>query len=481
MKKNLEKKVLITKTNFITYLDAPRHLWAIKNNKILDQEINAYVQHLFEQGYDVERYAEKYIQEYLIDEYAVDQDKVLLQPTHIDGEFEARTDVLILNPDTNKWDMYEIKSSTSISKQHKYDATFQKLVFSKKYDLGNIYILHLNKEYELRAEINLQSLFIATDITEHTEKLKDQVHLSRYEALDHLRSYTEEQVPACIRPKTCPCLDICHPNLPEYSIYDVNNLTASEKKIRQLEEMEVLSVYDIPHDFPLTEKQKFQVQVAQSNQPSIDTDGIKADLEGLEYPLYFIDYESFNPAIPMYDGYRPYDQIPFQWSLHTMHEPNGELEHSEFIETEQVDPVPAFLTKLREVLGNEGSIIVWNKSFEGTQNKRMGEIHPEFQEFCEDMNNRMYDLMDIFRDGVYAHPKFKGSYSIKKVLPVLVPDLSYDGMDIAEGATAMASWDEMVNKDATPERKEKIRKDLLKYCELDTLAMVRIFEELQKY
>jgi len=468
----------LTKTDFITYLDAPRHLWAIKNNKIPDQEINAYVQHLFEQGYDVERYAEKYIQEYLINEYSVDQDKVLLQPTHTDGEFEARTDVLILNPDTNKWDMYEIKSSTSVSKQHKYDATFQKLVFSKQYELGNIYILHLNKEYELQGEVNLQSLFIATDITEHTEKLKDQVHLLRYDALDHLRSDTEEQVPACIRPKTCPCLNICHPNLPEYSIYDVNNLTASEKKISQLEEMEALSVYDIPQDFPLTEKQRFQVQVAQSKQPSIDTDGIRSDLEGLEYPLYFIDYESFNPAIPMYDGYRPYDQIPFQWSLHTMHEPNGKFQHLEFIETEQVDPVPAFLAKLREVIGEEGSIIVWNKSFEGTQNRRMGEIHSEFQQFCEDMNNRMYDLMDIFRDGIYAHPKFKGSYSIKKVLPILVPDLSYDGMDIAEGATAMASWDEMVNKDSVPERKEKIRQDLLKYCELDTLAMVRIFEEL---
>lgn len=204
----------LTKTDFIAYLDAPRHLWAIKNDKIPDQEINAYVQHLFEQGYDVERYTEKYIQEYLIEEYGVQKNKVILQPTHIDGKFEARTDVLILNPETNKWDMYEIKSSTSVSKQHKYDATFQKLVFSKSYDLGDIYILHLNKEYELRGEINQQSLFTATDITEHTDKLKDQVHLLRYEALEHLRSETHEEVPSCIRPKTCPCLDICHSDLP---------------------------------------------------------------------------------------------------------------------------------------------------------------------------------------------------------------------------------------------------------------------------
>src|SRR5690606_27837559 len=121
----------ITKTDFIAYLDAPRHLWAVKNNKIPQQEVNAYVQHLFEQGYDVEKYAERYITECLLQKYKAKGTDVLLQPKQIDGEFEARTDVLILNPETSKWDMYEIKSSTSVSKQHKYDATFQKLVFSK--------------------------------------------------------------------------------------------------------------------------------------------------------------------------------------------------------------------------------------------------------------------------------------------------------------------------------------------------------------
>lgn len=148
----------LTKTDFVAYLDAPRHLWAIKNNQIPQQEVNAYVQHLFEQGYDVEIYAERYIQELLIKEYGVDRDKIMLQPTQIVGEFEARTDVLILNPKTNKWDMYEIKSSTSVSKQHKFDATFQKLVFSKSYDLGNIYILHLNKDYSHHKLSNLVTL-----------------------------------------------------------------------------------------------------------------------------------------------------------------------------------------------------------------------------------------------------------------------------------------------------------------------------------
>ncbi len=472
----------LTKTDFVAYIDAPMHLWAIKHNKLDEKEIGAYVQHLFEQGYDVERYAERYIQEHLIHQYKANPEDILLQPTHIDGEFEARTDVLIRNPETNLWDMYEIKSSTKVEKVHKYDATFQSLVFKKKYELGDIYILHLNKEYVLDGEINLKELFTATNVTEVTESLKDEVHNLRYEALEITQEDEPQNVLACIRPKTCPCLELCHKDLPEYSIYDVNHLTASEKKIRELEEMGVKSVYDIPNTFPLTDKQSFQVQVAKNGTTSIDTDAIKTELNSLVYPLYFVDYESFNPAIPMYDGYKPYDQMPFQWSLHVLEHEGGELKHYEFIETEAIDPIPNFLKALQEVIGTEGSIIVWNETFEGTQNIRMGEIHPEYKDLCENMNNRMFDLMKIFRDGLYADPKFKGSYSIKKVLPVLVPDLSYDSMEIGEGATAMASWDEMVHKLGENElgKKNKIREDLLRYCELDTLAMVRIFESLNR-
>jgi hypothetical protein len=470
--------MVLTKTDFIAYLDAPKHLWAIKHNQLDDNEINAYLEHLFEQGYDVERHAEKYIQQYLINKYDASKEDVLLQPTLIDGDFEARTDVLILNPKTDKWDMYEIKSSTKVSRQHRYDSTFQTLVFNKEYDLGDIYILHLNKEYELDGDLDLQALFTSTNITEKVENLKDEVHLLRYEALDTLSEDNEQEVDSCIRPKNCPCLDLCHPDLPEYSIYDVNNLTRSVKKIRGLENLGAKSVYDIPDGFNLTEKQSFRVDVAKSKKTEIDYDSIAKDMDELEYPIYFVDYESFNPAIPMYDGYKPYDQMPFQWSLHVLREPEGELEHYEFIETEAIDPIPNFLDSLQEVIGDSGAIIVWNETFEAKLNERMGEIHPEYKELCENMNARLYDLMNIFRDGRYADPKFKGSYSIKKVLPVLVPELTYDGMNIAEGATAMASWDEMVHKLEDEAEKKQIKDDLLKYCELDTLAMVRIWEYL---
>ncbi|MCD4811777.1 DUF2779 domain-containing protein [bacterium] len=476
---------VITKTDFMSYLDAPRHLWAIKHGKMSKKEIGAYLGHLYEQGYMVEELAVQYIKEHLIPQYKVANEDILLQlsqteePTNdADGRYEARTDLLIKNPTTNKWDMYEVKSSTKVDKKHKYDVTFQSLVFEKHYDLGDIYILHLNKEYFRDGEISLEELFVAENVTEVVEELKDEVKQKRYEAYLMVETENIEDVEKCIRPKKCPCIELCHPNLPEYSIFDINNLTRSERKVRELLEDGVLDIMDVPKDLPLSEKQRLQVDVAQSGETTIMDVEIRESLDELVYPLYFLDYETFNPAIPMYDGYKPYDQMPFQYSVHVLKSPGSELEHYEFVETEAIDPIPKMFDSLESVIGREGSIIVWNKSFEATVNTRVGEIHTRFKEFGESMNSRMYDLMVIFRDPLYADPKFKGSYSIKKVLPVLVPNLSYDGLDIGEGSVAMASWNEMVYGEGKD--REKVKKDLLKYCELDTLAMVRIWEGLVK-
>ena len=467
---------MITKTDFIAFLDAPRHLWAIKHNKLSEKELNAFIQHLFDQGYEVEEYAEKYISEVLIPSYAVNPGDVILQATLSNDHYQARTDVLVKNAKTNKWDIYEIKSTNEVKKQHKYDATFQYLVFKEKYEIGTVNILHLNKEYVRDGELNLDDLFQVSDVTSEVQGLA--IEVLELRNLAYVTASTENPgtIDKCLKPKECPCIDICHPNLPEYSIYDVNRFSLSVAKMRKLIELGVESVYDIPKDFSLSEIQRFQVDVAQSGEIVIDKMKIKENLKSITYPLYYIDYESYNPAIPMYDGYKPFDQMPFQWSLHIQREQNGELEHYEFIETGQVDPVPNFLSELHKYIGPEGSLVVWNKTFEGTQNKRMGEIYPQYKEFCEAMNSRMYDLMDIFRNQWYADPKLKGSFSIKNALPLIVPGLSYIDMEIAEGATAMMSWYEMVYSNI--DDKERIRANLLKYCFLDTLAMVRILDAL---
>lgn len=502
----------ISKTDFIAYLGAPRHLWAMKHNKLTPQETSLFVQHLFNQGYEVEALAEKYIHQYLIPQYGVTMDDVIFQPTCVDMSFEARTDVLILNPKTNKWDMYEIKSSVNIDKIHEYDITFQYLVFKSKYDIGDRLIIHLNKSYVRNGEIDLEKLFNVKNMNKVVDKLKDEVRELRNNALFVAQTDNVADILACIKPKDCPCLSVCHPNLPEYSIYDINNISKSEKKVRELEQMGIMSIYDVPSDFKLTNSQRFQVDVAHSGKIYRNEDKIRDTLGKLKFPLYFLDYETFNPAVPIYDRYKPYQHITFQYSLHVKGSPTSEYKHYEFIETNKVDPIPNLIASLKENIGDSGSIIVWYKTFETCRTKEMAELYPEFSEYCAGIVKRIFDLMDVFKDQYYLDSATKGSNSIKQVLPTMVPDLSYKSLEIREGATAMMTWFNMVydnkltnepfDKLRVNERtlrqaqgesllepvkllehqkkqfKERTKINLLKYCELDTLAMVKIYEKL---
>lgn len=469
----------LTKSDFLIYMDAPRHLWAYKNPRIEKKTADAYKLHLADQGYEVESYAEQYIKNKFSGVGGFSPTDLLYQPTVSDGPFEARTDLLVRDPGSDSWDMYEVKSSSKVKNAHLYDATFQYLVFQKLYRIGKVFILHLDSEYIRGGELDVSQLFKETEITEKVKKLSDDVHQLRHEAIESLTTDRSDTLLSCIKPKECPCLELCHPDLPEYSIFDINGITKAETKVRALLSQGIVSVYDIPKDYRLSERQRFQVDVAISRKPSIDKTEIRERFHSLAYPLYFIDYESFNFAIPIYEGYKPYDQMPFQWSLHIMSNEadisDSSITHHEFICMDTVDPIPQFLSALQEVVGPAGSIVVWNKGFEGTQNRRMGQIHPQFSEFTTDMNLRLFDLMEIFRDQLYEDPGAKGSYSIKNILPLLAPDMSYEGMEIGDGATAMSSWHTVVYGGGGVERKEETRSALLQYCKLDTLAMVKVF------
>ena len=471
--------MLITKSDFLVYCDAPCHLWAVKHDQIPEKERNAYIEHLSDQGYEVEQWALKYLHEVLVPHYGAHPEDVMTQITVTHDPFEVRADILIRRHGSNSWDMYEVKSSTETKKAHLYDATFQALVIKESFAIDNVFILHLNRDYIRHGAIEVDQLFIADNVTSKVVALEEEVKLLRHLTLQAAKASEFDGIPGCSKPRECLCPNLCHPNLPEYSIFDVNRLTQSKKKIQELLANGIRSIYDIPPTFPLSALQRFQVKVAQSGECAIDVQSIATDLNKLSYPLCFIDYETFNPAVPLYDGYRAYDHVPFQYSLHILREPEGNIEHYEFLHIEQTDPVPLFLNSLRSHLVDQGSIIVWNKAFEGNVNKRMAELCPSDSEYCAHMNNRHYDLMVIFQNQWYAHPDFKGSYSIKKVLPVLVPELSYKEMEVGEGATAMATWKKLVfEQDLEAGEKERLVEAMLRYCEMDTFAMVRIWQYL---
>ncbi len=469
----LSSTTIITKSDFLLYCEAPRHLWAKKHGQI-EVSISDFDQHLAEEGNRVEALAQEFLASILLPQHPGDQ--LLWQQTFSDDSFESRLDGLVFNPKSNTYDLYEIKSSTGVDKDIVYDVTFQAVILAKQISIDHYYVLHLNKEYIRTGDLDLAALFIAEDISDKVKALMPEVELLRGEALRVTQLSDPDQAEHCLSPKECPCPALCHPELPDFSIYDIPRLTRIKKL--QLLENRILAAKDIPASFDLNPKQCLIVDRARTNSEHIDHKAIIAELEKIAFPLYFLDYETCICAIPQYDGYHPQQQIVFQYSLHKLEKSGDEPIHFEHISLVEGDPTLPLLERLKEDIGDFGTVIVWNKSFEMTMNKEMAKLHPEYAAFLEQLNERIYDLGDIVNLGYYLHPGFKGSWSIKHVLPVMVPYLSYNGMVIGKGDQASMAWWNMTFGLADPREKEQLTESLLRYCELDTLAMVEIYRKL---
>jgi len=204
-------------------------------------------------------------------------------------------------------------------------------------------------------------------------------------------------------------------------------------------------------------------------------------LSGLEFPINFLDFETYQVFIPSFEGQRPFLNIPFQYSLHILHK-NGRLEHSEFLNTQKIDPRPFLIEKLLSDITGDGSVIAYHSSFEKQRIEELAQYCQENrQELCA-IVDRLKDLKSPFAQGGYYHPAFNGSFSLKSVLPALFPDdteLDYSSLDISNGGLAMAGYQKMIECN-DPNEKERIKNALLEYCRLDTLAMVKIYEFLKK-
>ncbi len=199
----------------------------------------------------------------------------------------------------------------------------------------------------------------------------------------------------------------------------------------------------------------------------------------INYPLYFMDFETFMPAVPLYDNSRPYQQIPFQYALFYKKDKNSEAQFYEFLGNPSEDARISFINSLLKNTKKKGDIIVYNKSFETTRLKEIARDFPEYADEIEDRISRIKDLMIPFQKKYYYKPEMKGSYSIKYVLPALVPELTYEGMPVADGGMAMIAYESLLHE-SDPQKIEAIRNNLLSYCKLDTYGMVKIWEELEK-
>jgi len=400
-------------------------------------------------------------------------------PAIFEGVFEhdgalVRVDVLHRRRD-GRWRLVEVKSSTSVKEEHLDDVAIQYRVLSRcGLDVGSCCLAHVNRSFVFRGGIiDPWRFFRIRNVTRQVAKLQPKLTFQLRAAFTVLSMPSAPEIAPgrqCTTPVTCEFFDRCNPSLPDDHIGYLPRLHASTEEA--LEELGVESIHDVPADFELTEIQRRACTSVQTGEPWYDIDGLRAALAGLRYPIFFMDFETVNRAIPRFPGMRPYDHLPFQWSVHVQRAPEAKLEHFEFLATDGSDPRREFISSLCAALGETGNILVYS-SFESQRLSELAGWFPEFADRIDAIQARLFDLLPIIREHTY-HPAYAGSYSIKSVLPALVPEMYYDGMEVANGQAAGVAWERLMRERVDQTERERIQKALLAYCGQDTLALVRV-------
>jgi len=429
-----------------------KRLWLHKFNPTVRDEEDAAQTALFQSGTDVGLLAQKRfyggIDVSPVDPFHYQQSvfdtatliargaKVIYEAAfQFDGVLAAM-DIMVKRKD--KWYAYEVKSSTGVKEPYLQDVALQYHVITNSgIELEDIFILHLNNKYIRKGELDLQQLFTPTSVLEEVKRRQEGISLK---------------------------------------IVELKNML----KTRELPEIEIGAHCHIPYtcDFKGYCGGGMSIEMPDFGQPIIDKKGINEFVQSLTYPLYFLDFETWMTPVPEQDGQWPYRQMPFQFSLHVLNSQDSEVLHREYLaENKDVDLL-IFVEKLLQYLGTVGSILVYNKAFENSRLKELKEQFPLYHAAISSLQERLVDLMSPFRKKQYYLPEMEGSYSIKQVLPALVPELGYDDLLIGDGGEASLAFYNL-DKNQDSETIQEIRNALLEYCQLDTLAMVKILEKLK--
>jgi predicted RecB family nuclease len=400
-----------------------------------------------------------------------------------EGAFESqnvfvRVDILHRRQD-RRWRLIEVKSTTEVKDHHLEDVAIQHRVVTRSgVDLAASCLAHVSRDYVYEGgPIDASRFFKIRNLTRQVERLQSELTVQLRSEFRVLAMPEAPNIPAgrhCSNPFTCEFFDHCNPPIPEDHILRLPRIHAST--VAKLVALGVQSIQDIPENYPLTERLRRACASVQMGEPWYSPE-IGEELRKLKYPLYFADFETVNPALPRFVGMRPYDQIPFQWSVHVQREPGVAPEHFEFLATDRNDPRPAFISALCDVLGDCGSIVVYSQQFESQRLLDLASWLPEFSGRIAKIQRRLWDLLPVVRNHVY-HPAFAGSYSLKSVLPALVPSMTYDGMTVADGQAAGVAWGSLIQSGLDRYERERIRKALLEYCGQDTLALLELTHRL---
>lgn len=483
---------VISKSKYLSGLQCHKLLWYHYNRPAEIPAPDAATQAIFAVGHEVGELAQglfpggiaiKWDRDI---EKLIDQTKTLLaerKPIYEAsvkyGNAYAIADILA-PADNNSWDLIEVKSSTSVKDINLPDVAIQSYVCRKSgIKLNKLFLMHINNQYVRQGDIEPEKLFAKEDITEQTRELLLQVEPNLEKMVKIIQSAECPDIkigPHCSNPYECPLTETCWAFLPESNVFSLYRGKALGFELLQ---QQVQKLTDIPPGTKLNSNQSIQVECAKTNNPHIDKKGIAKFLSTFKYPLYFLDFETVAPAIPFYDGTRPYQNIPFQFSLHIIQKEGARPEHHSFLADGKEDPRPGILKELKSLLGNGGSIIAYNAGFETGCLDGCAVSYPKYSEWVARIKQRVIDLLGPFKSFYYYHPEQNGSASLKSVLPALTGK-GYAGMEIADGGTASREYARVTFGDVSEEERRKVRKDLVEYCGLDTEGMIWIVEELTK-
>jgi len=483
--------VLLSKSKYLTGLQCPKYLWLQIHESERIPEVDAVTQYVFDQGHLVGEYAKKlfpggidiphddFMDNIVATRKLLVDRKPLFEAGILSGNIYSRLD--ILNPvDEDEWDIIEIKSSTSVRDVHIDDVSFQKFCCEKAgLKIRTCKLGFINNQYVKKGEIDPKELFILEDISTQVEEASAGIEERVSDLLEVISNKACPEMAIgqhCLAPYECTLRMECWGFLPENSVFD---LRGGKTKQFSLWEQGILSIKDIPDDIPLSRQQQIQKECVMTGNVHVEKEEIRQFLSRLKYPLYYLDFETFGPAIPIYDGTRPYQDIPFQFSLHVVEGEGAEPVHHSFLAEGGDDPRPQILSELQGLLGSEGSVIAYNAGFEEGVLKELVEAFPEYTRWLEGILTRMVDLLYPFTNFHYYHASQKDTASLKKVLPA-VTGKGYEEMGIGAGMDASVAFARITCGDATQEEISRVRADLLEYCKLDTEGMIWVVDKLRE-
>ena len=482
----------LSKSKYCNAIQCKKMLWLLKNKpEEKGEESNDLI---LDNGIEVHETAKNIFKNHINIEFNEDLNKmiddtnkalnnkniVITEASFIYDNNFCSVDILKKNND--EYEMYEVKGASKVNDIYIEDLSYQYYILTNLgMNIKECYVVYLNSNYVRKGELDLNKLFIKEKVTIRVKELQTKVKRNIIEINEYMENKKEPSDDIgnyCFKPYMCPYFKYCTRNLPTPNVFDIRIMYKTEKM-----KLYKKGVYTFEDAYKEDIDPLYKIQVnheINDIKDEINKKELKKFIDTLSYPMYFLDFETFKSPIPKYDNSSPNEQIPFQYSLHYIEKENGELKHKEFLAEADIDPRREVAESLVRDIPKDVCSLAYNMMFEKGIIKKLAEIFPDLSDHLMNIHDNMKDLMIPFKERHYYNKRMQGSYSIKYVLPALFPDdpsLDYHNLELVQnGMGAMSNYSDLGKH--TKEEQEFIRERLLRYCELDTYAMVKVFYKL---